>query len=98
MKEYEVPKKLGAVAKTKNDEFVLVNEFGKAFHTNEVLLILWKLSDGNRTLQDIYNILRISDLKDISFKKVSAWVKKLYNAGLVKFHSNSSSETSETSI
>ncbi len=49
--------KKGSVAKSENNELLLVNESDKAYKVDEAVIAIWNMCDGTKTKEEIVDIL-----------------------------------------
>ncbi len=77
------PYKKGKLAKDQNDKLVLLNDNGRAFSTNDAVLVIWQLCTGDQSVKSICSGLKEhSNEPDFEYK-VSLVIEKLKNADLI---------------
>lgn len=73
----KIPKKLGTIAKDQNDNLVLCNSDGKAFSTNDSIIVIWQLCDGTKSIDQIYKDIKNSS--EVKTEVISLIEKFLIN-------------------
>ncbi len=79
------PNKKGKLAKDQDDKLVLVNDDGKVYSTNEAILVVWQLCNGDKSVSDLSTTLKNKQTSENFEKGFISLIQKLHNAQLIEF-------------
>ncbi len=87
---YLYPKKRGRLVKTRENRLIFVNEGGKAFSTNDALIVTWQLCLGDKSVDQICQNLKRHYTTDLSVvnKNIVHLIQKLQSVDLLYFGNN----------
>ena len=76
----------GYLKKTSNGEFVLQNDNEQVFHTDDVVLPVWKMLDGKRTARELaHNITKKSHVDALQVEpELLELLTQLTDAGFIE--------------
>lgn len=79
------PTKKGRLAKTEDDELVLVNDENIAYVVDQAIISIWNMLDGTKTVSDVVeDIVQRTDAKSEQLEPpINAIVEKLKEVGLM---------------
>ncbi|EQC52425.1 PqqD family protein [Bacteriovorax sp. DB6_IX] len=78
----QYPQKKGLLVKQNEAGFVLVNDNGKSYATNEVIRDIWQLSDGTKSVDSIIQVTK-SHHQSASVEAIESIFVKLSMADLI---------------
>lgn len=83
------PKKRGKLVRNNEDELLLINDDGKAFSTNDALIVAWQLCLGDKNINQICQDLGRHATGDIEAmnKNIIHLIHKLESADLIVLNS-----------
>lgn len=90
------PRKRGKLVKNNEEELLLINEEGKAFSTNDALVVTWQLCIGDKSVDQICRDLGKHATGDVKVmnNNIIQLIHKLESANLLVLE-NQSSQYSE---